>query len=205
MSLTLTVIIDEDQVQVMKEQGFNLFLAKLVQDQDKANVIWKSKSAFYYSNKFQWEPVFSISGSESVEPGALVSASTKVKPIGYGQSIEIDKDGNITDPSGPVTPGKAFRLTNKDTKNNTATVYAADQTKPRADLAPFFVSKGLEEDFNSVDILPIETVVLWFGQAQEAGTIIAGYSGPSCKVFYGNGDSKRTVEWTKDGTWEQVD
>ena len=51
----------------MKEQGFNLFLAKLVDGQAKANVIWKSNSKYIATNNFKWQPVYAIAGSETVE------------------------------------------------------------------------------------------------------------------------------------------
>ncbi|KAG7086454.1 hypothetical protein E1B28_002406 [Marasmius oreades] len=204
MSLTLRVNIDEDQVKFLKEQGFDLFLAKLVKDQAKANAIWKSNSAYVASNTFQWHPVYAIAGSETVKPGALISASTKVKPIGYGQSIEIDKDGNITNPTNPVNPGQPFRLANRSPNTNfAAAVYAVDPADPKAEFSnPFFISKSLGKDF-TVDILPLETVVLWFGQAQKTSTVIADYSGPILTVVYGEGDSTHTAKWTKGG-WELV-
>ncbi|KAG7086457.1 hypothetical protein E1B28_002409 [Marasmius oreades] len=205
MSLTLNVNIDPAQVDYLQKQGYDLFLAKLVDGQAKANVIWKSNSKYIATNNFKWQPVYAIAGSETVEPGTLVSASTTVKPIGYGQSIEISETGTISNPSGTVAPGKAFTLTNNDPNLRfSAAVYSVDPTKPGAALSnPFFVSKSIEHGFH-VSILPVETVVLWFGQHQETSTIIADYSGPALTVVYGKGDSTHTAQWTKDGNWELV-
>ncbi|KAG7088877.1 hypothetical protein E1B28_012826 [Marasmius oreades] len=204
MSLTLTVKIDDDQIHFMKGRGYDLFIAKLVQGQAKANVIWKSKSAYISTNTFQWQPFFAIAGSENVKPGALVSALTKVKSIGYGQSIEIDKDGVITDASNPVNPGQPFRITNRDSDIDlAAAIYAVDPADPEAELSnPFFISKVLGKDL-TVDILPLETVVLWFGAHQETSTVIADYSGAILTVVYGKGESAHTAQWTKDG-WKLV-
>ncbi|KAG7088898.1 hypothetical protein E1B28_012843 [Marasmius oreades] len=204
MSLTLVVKIDDDQIRFMKRQGYDLFLAKLVQGQAKANVIWKSKSAYIDSNTFQWQPVFAIAGSEDVKPGAVVSALTKVKSIGYGQLIEINKDGAITDATNPVDPGKPFRITNRDSEADfAAAVYSVDPANPEAELSnPFFISKSLVEDL-TLDILPLETVVLWFGAHQETSTVIADYSGDILTVVYGEGESAHTAKWTKAG-WQLV-
>ncbi|KAG7088881.1 hypothetical protein E1B28_012829 [Marasmius oreades] len=204
MSLTLTVKIDDDQIHFMKGQGYDLFIAKLVQGQAKANVIWKSKSAYIDTNTFEWQPVFAIAGAQDVKPGVLVSALTKVKPIAYGQSIEIDEDGVITDAVNPVNPGKPFKLANRDPDTDfAAAVYSVDPADPNAELSnPFFISKVLGKNF-TVDILPLETVVLWFGAHQETSTVIADYSGPILTVVYGKGESAHTAKWTKAG-WQLV-
>ncbi|KAG7094341.1 hypothetical protein E1B28_007941 [Marasmius oreades] len=176
MSLTLKVNIDDDQVAFLKEQGYYLFLAKLVQGQSQANVIWESNSAYVANNEFAWRPVYAIAGSETVEPGIQVVGST----------------------------GQPFTFSNMDADTDfAAAVYTGDPSNPTANLSnPFFISKSLEQNF-SVDILPIETVVLWFGEAQKTSTIIAEYSGPALTAVYGEGDSNHTAQWTKKG-WELI-
>ncbi|KAG7086455.1 hypothetical protein E1B28_002407 [Marasmius oreades] len=206
--LTLKVIIDsEEQIEFLKRQGYNLFLARLVSGRDKANVIWKSHPDFTYANRFRWKPVYAISGSVSVGVRTLVEGSTKVKPIEPGQSIEINEWGNMTNPDGSAVPGKAFKLTNKDPNTNfSAVVYTVDPATPDGTpLTPFYISGLLPRTF-PVEITPIDNiVVVWFGQAQETGTIIADYSGPHFTVVYDKEQTKHTVQWTKEEGWQLVD
>lgn len=70
-TFTLNINIDPTQVLYLKEQGFSLFLAKLVQDQAEANVIWRSTPSFLEANLYQWLAAYAIAGTESVEVSHL--------------------------------------------------------------------------------------------------------------------------------------
>lgn len=137
-----------------------------------------------------------------LQVGTLVKASTLIEPIEPGQATSIDEDGKITNPTGTISPGTPFILTNNcPTTKFAAAVYTIDPTGGQSP-APCFVSQLLHEQFTAA-ILPTETVVLWFGPHQESGTIIKEPFGHSLTVPY-DGVSQHTVVYTADGKWELV-
>lgn len=74
----------------------------------------------------------------------------------------------------------------------------ATQGAPK--LLPFFVGTLLQENWTA-KILPIETVVVWFGAHVASSTIIADYSGLELTVSY-DGVAEHTATWNAKGQWE---
>ncbi len=121
---TLNIQIAQEDLSFLNNGSFNLNIA--IKVNGIFNVVWRSTSDYISNNQFQWSPIFHMFGTNSSEPGDIVTIGTNVVDIALGQAVVLGINnllgtpatGNastgitfINDSANTISPGLAQQLT----------------------------------------------------------------------------------------------
>ncbi|TFK35756.1 hypothetical protein BDQ12DRAFT_668379 [Crucibulum laeve] len=182
---TLVVEIANNQMETLKEGGFNLCVAK------KANgaytVVWSGKSDYLHENTFSWEEDYQVFGLNKFKLGALVKAETNEVDIAFGQTCTLDSAGVMSPATGPTDDSGVFTV-----KNEFGKICLGVNQKLNGTFLPVFVSPTVISGTATFE--PIVEVKVWLQSHTETSTMIFNADEPGIEVSYA-GDISKTVAY----------
>lgn len=196
---SVTVKIDPEELEILKESEYSLCFAKKVGDKDY-NVIWKSMNKYLANNKFSWTPVYEVSGTNTFQDSVKVEATTNIRSIGLGEKTTINKAGNL---SAPVTGGdeNSINVKNEYDKIHVVISQTSVNEKGSMETTPIYVSKE-QVILGESSYEPVEKVLVWFQANAETATMFSEMRSNAIEINL-TGKSSDTVMY-KDGKWSRV-
>jgi len=163
MSYTLTVDIDSTQQKILKDAGYQLCIAKLVNG--VYNVVFLGQQ-FLASNTFQWTEQYQVFATQNFTDGLLVKAATNAVDIACGQTATLDKEGVFEAATGP-DGGNTFTAV-----NNYAPIHFGVNLLNNGTYLPIYVDEN-----NTVvgddTLQPVVKVLVWFDRTLKTGTMFS--------------------------------
>jgi hypothetical protein len=181
----LNVQIAANQVTSMKDLGYNLCIAKKVNE--NYTVVWTGDQAYLQNNLFEWQESYQVFGSNTFESGALVSVSTNVADIDFNQTSILTKEGVMDAATGTVAPGPFF------VNNQFGLIHIGVNGLLGDAFLPIYVSPTVVEAINSLQ--PITTVMAWFAFNQSTSTMFFTSETAGIEVVY-NGTTNMTISYS---------
>jgi hypothetical protein len=189
----LTVQVTEDALHQLKQNQYSLCFAKKVGD--TFNVVWSSSNKYLSTNQFSWQPQYQLFGTNTFNTTITVKATTNTVAIGLGETSVLDADGFLESPKtggpstsitmnnefGSIHPGVNQLSTGIDGAQVSSAIYVAENA----------VLSG------TVSLTPKESVLVWFQQNIETGTMFSDARTNSYEVDMTFADTK-TIQF--DGT-----
>ncbi|KAI0633775.1 hypothetical protein C8Q77DRAFT_1057157 [Trametes polyzona] len=188
-TFTLTVNVASADLIALKQAGYNLCIAKKVNN--TYNTVWRGGRPvrFLARNTFQWTSSYQVFGTQTFSDGALVVAATETPQIQFGQTALLDTDGSMHNPTGSPDTSGTFSVDNE---------YAAMNIGVNGYLSgafsPIFVTPDALVTGN-VSLTPVETILVWFDSQHVTSTIIATSVSNTIEVDYTGGFSSRSVTY----------
>ena len=167
---TVIVEVAEADLRSLKASGYALCFAKKIGDFDY-NVIWKSILKFLSKNKFTWQPIYKLFGTNEFRDQVKVEASTNVVKIGLGEITILDGTGIL---SNPVTGGgiDSLNVDNEYGEIHFAVSQTSINESGEEESAPIFVSKQ-SSMIGTATFKPVEKVQIWFQANAETSTMFS--------------------------------
>ncbi|KAH9851345.1 hypothetical protein C2E23DRAFT_733124 [Lenzites betulinus] len=185
-TFSLTVNVDPTDLSALKTAGYKLCIAKKVNN--TYNTVWRG-SSFLVHNQFQWTSRYEVFGTDTFADGALVTASTETPEIKFGQTATIDKNGSMGNAKGTPDESGTFSVDNLYAAINIGVMGYLGGT-----FSPIFVSpKPLVT--GSVNLTPIETVLVWLDITHVTSTIITKSISNTIEVDFTGGIATRSVTY----------
>ncbi|ESK93168.1 hypothetical protein Moror_1104 [Moniliophthora roreri MCA 2997] len=160
---TLNVFIDTNQLQLMKDLGYNLCVAKLFND--SYTVVWKGDMKYLQNNRFQWKDEYEVFASNSYTVGLLVEAVSNAERIKFGQKCILDASGVMGSAGGTPNDSGNFRV-----DNEYGSIHIGVNAKLGNQFLPIFNSPT--EVVGTAYLTPVNTVKVWFSQEYQTGSMI---------------------------------
>jgi hypothetical protein len=200
---TITVFIDPAQLAALKNNNYSLFLAMKVNGQ--FTVIWQTRGpvatvgapSYEYKNTFQVGlPSYQVNYGSVVESGdsAAFQASGLARSIELGQTVALDHMGLFGAPTNDGQPGVIAINNQLQGAPNAALL---DNT---GNLIFVNVQSGM--DIGMATLWPIDTYQLWFGDDQNAGTVIDHNVGNFGIVTFAAVGPDQVVSYNAQGQWQ---
>ena len=193
---TITVYIDPEQLAQQKNNNYSLYLAKMVNGQ--FTVIWQAlgSSSYLYLNTFEvGAPSYQVNYGTVTQGGggSSFAAAGLSQAIEIGQSVTLDQNGLFEAPTGGMS--------------GEITIFNQLQGNPNAALLDnagnlVFVNTQSGMDIGETTLSPTDTYQLWFGNEQQAGTIIAFNVGNAGSVSFGGGQTNQVISYNAQGQWQ---
>jgi hypothetical protein len=185
---SLTIQIDDEDLQMLRANGYSLCLAKQCAGMDAPyTVVWDSESQYLMENTLSWAPEYQLFGCNMFEPNVTVQVSTNETQIGLGETSTLDQYGIVSEPQtggpvsgitmvnhyGPINPGL----------NQLLTTIAGNQIS-----MPFYVCDQ-PVVMGSTTLTPSDVVLVWFQQNIQTSTMLGGTPGNSIQIDLTGRDS----------------
>jgi hypothetical protein len=175
----VSIIIDLDDLKILKASNYRLCFAKKVGDADY-NVVWQSYSLYLASNDFSWTPQYQLFGTNIFQDNITVRVATNLQRIGLGEISVLDAAGILGNPSsggpkvslsmdnqyGSIRPGVNQLSTGIDGSQVSTPIYVAPQP----------IVKGV------TSLTPVEKVMVWFEQKIETSTMFSSSRALSVEI-----------------------
>ena len=182
----VTVEVTESALHQLKQNQYSLCFAKKVGD--TFNVVWSSSNEYLTTNQFSWQPQYQLFGTNTFNTTITVKATTNIVAIGLGETSVLDADGFLESPKtggpstsitmdnqyGSIHPGVNQLSTGINGKQVSSAIYVAENA----------VLSG------SAILTPKESVLVWFEQNIETGTMFSDARSRSCEVDMTFADTK---------------
>lgn len=182
----VTVEVTDDALHQLKQNHYSLCFAKKVGD--TFNVVWSSSNAYLTTNQFSWQPQYQLFGTNTFNTTITVKATTNIVAIGLGETSVLDADGFLESPKtggpstsitmdnqyGSIHPGVNQLSTGIDGAQASSAIYVAENA----------VLSG------SAILTPKESVLVWFEQNIETGTMFSDARTNSYEVDMTFADTK---------------
>ncbi len=201
MSQTITLYIEQDQLEAQKNNNYSLYLAKKVNDD--FTVIWQSKGpvATVKNPSYQYKNIFDIATpsfmvnytNDPVKQGDVTFTSGgKNQAISTGQSTILDANGVFSPPRNDTTPSDI--VINNKLQGNPHEILL-DATGKN-----IWVNRASGMNIGTATLTPKSEYQLWFGNRQETGSLIAQNLSNATVQKMVDGQSI-TITFTNQGTW----
>ena len=174
---TLKVHVDHSQYPTLKASHYRLCVAKMVNQM--YTVVW-SGDDFLQNNTFQWTEEYEVFGQENFTVGALVQASTDPQHIKYGQTCELNADGDLKPATGAPDKSGSFTV-----KNEFGAIHAGVNGRLGGKFSPIFVSPNVVS--GDVVLQPVIQVKVWFDLHLQTGSMILDSTADNIEVVYEGG------------------
>jgi len=197
---SLTILIADEALTSLKENKYNLVIAKKVND--AYTVVWSSYQGYLSKNTATWTPQYSVFLAQKFEQGVLVDSSSKVQPIKPGQTCVFDKNGLLWPATGPVEGG-TFKIDSDyvgaphPAVSCTITDFSGKVVTTPIYVATNSIVKG------QVQLTPIESVKVWFQQKIETSTMISEADSTAFEVTFTSDSTSATISYSKEQTWSK--
>ncbi|KAK7033903.1 hypothetical protein VNI00_012527 [Paramarasmius palmivorus] len=182
---TLNVFIDTNQLQLMKDLGYNLCIAKMFND--TYTVVWKGDMLYLQNNRFQWKEEYEVFGANTYEVGLLVENATNFEPIKFGQKCILDTTGVMGSAGGTPNDSGSFRV-----ENNYGSIHIGVSSKLGNQFLPIFNSPT--EVAGTAFLTPVNRVKVWFTTEYQTSSMIFQENEPGLEVDM-TGRTSATVEF----------
>ncbi|EIW62565.1 uncharacterized protein TRAVEDRAFT_68951 [Trametes versicolor FP-101664 SS1] len=186
-TFTLTVNIASADITALKQVGYNLCIAKKVNN--TYNTVWRGGS-FLARNTFQWTSRYAVFGTETFAEGALVTAATESPEIKFGQTVLLDENGVMNNPTGSPNSSGTFTVDNEYAALNIGVMGYLGGA-----FSPIFVSPS-QVVTGPVNLTPVESVLVWFDAQHTTSTIIVDSVSNTIEVDFTGGYASRSVTYT---------
>lgn len=196
---TVTVEVDSNILKTLKDSGYSLCFAKKVGD--TYNVVWSSSTGFLSNNDFSWQPQYQLFGTNTFQAAVVVKATTNTQNIQLGQISVLDKEGVL---EAPKSGGPSTSIS----MNNQYGSIHPGVNQLATDLNGNLVSSAIYVAENAVvtgtiNLTPKESVLVWFEQDIETGTMFSDARSNSCEIDMTNTNSQ-TVLYNDSQEWVVV-
>ncbi|KAL1945720.1 hypothetical protein VTO73DRAFT_1722 [Trametes versicolor] len=185
-TFTLTVNIASADITALKQAGYNLCIAKKVNN--TYNTVWRGGS-FLARNTFQWTSRYAVFGTETFAEGALVTAATESPEIKFGQTVLLDENGVMNNPTGSPNSSGTFTVDNEYAALNIGVMGYLGGA-----FSPIFVSPS-QVVTGPVNLTPVESVLVWFDAQHTTSTIIVDSVSNTIEVDFTGGYASRSVTY----------
>ncbi|KAI0766822.1 hypothetical protein BD413DRAFT_614826 [Trametes elegans] len=175
MEYDLTVNIDPDMLRDLLDFGYNLCIAKKVND--AYTVVWQGSSVLL-ADKFAWTSQHEVFGTRSFVSGALVRASTNEEPISGGQTAVLDKYGIVNEASGTADDSGKFMV-----QNNYGLINLGVNALMNGSHSPTYVSLKPYVS-GTITLQPVETILVWLSNEVKTGTMLLEASSLSIEIDF---------------------
>ncbi|UOD28082.1 hypothetical protein INH39_21755 [Massilia violaceinigra] len=200
---TITVYIDPTQLVAQSNNGYSLYLAKMVNG--NCNVIWKAlvadstnPDAYGPKNVFNIAlPSYQVNYTDDpiVEGSVTLTTSGISTPIELGQIVTLDKYGIFGEPGNNGT-ALAVSITNQKS-NNPHAILLDNEGNPI-----FLNTSGMDITGQPSTMQPVDTYQVWFANLQDTGTIIASNQSVVGTVTFSDSDTDKSITFTANQAWE---
>jgi hypothetical protein len=143
-------------------------------------VAWQSSGNFLTTNTLSWSPLYQLFVTNSFTANATVEMASDMVDIAPGETSVLNDMGLV---GPPITwgPPSAITLTNKY-----GTIHPGlSQFLTRMDgvpaVAPIYVSQEASTP-GEYELTPMETLLVWFQQNIESGTMFSNLQGTSVEI-----------------------
>jgi hypothetical protein len=127
-----------------------------------------------------------------------------------GQTCKLNQNGRMESPTGNANPASGkFAVDNQYTADMNIGVtcklsVSGGEAIPGAVDGAFYVTPKKVPHNYTVDMTPIDKVVIWFQTGASTGSMIAKISGPTFEVnFTGENPKSQKIVYNKDGNWQK--
>ena len=191
---TVIIQIAEEDLVTLKDNNYKLCFAKKVND--TYNVVWQSLGDYLVTNSFSWVPMYELFASNTFESEVTVEVTTNIVDIGLGEESTLNSAGLLSD---PVTGGPSDSVT---MINEYGPIHPGmNQLSTSAEgtiSTPIYVAE-YQAVLGSVELTPIEYVMVWFEQNIETSTMFSTARSNSIEInMTGVDEQTRLYE---NGTW----
>lgn len=164
---TIKVEIAMQDLEVLKQSGYNLCFAKSVNNE--FNVVWKAYSKYSTMNQFSYESQYELFGTNAFVDGMEITPSTNTQSCDLGNSCTLNQSGILE----PQVPGGAAN--NLTFVNDYGSIHPGinqlctgiDGSKT---ISPIYVSKKSIVQGQTF-LAPLDIVLVWFQQDIESNTM----------------------------------
>ncbi len=191
--------ISEEDLQILKKEGYSLCFAKKVGDFDY-DVIWKSMNKYLVNNIFTWQPIYQIFGTNIFEDEVKVEVSTNTQNIGLGEKTILDQAGVL---SNPVTGGNkdAINVDNEYGEIHFAIAQVSVNENGAMETTPIYVSKEASIKGDAA-FKPVEKIQVWFQHNAQTSTMFAEMRSNAMEVDLTN-RSSAAIRY-ENGVWSVI-
>ena len=193
MSYSLDVKIDLDQYRVLKESGYNLCIAKKVND--VYNVVW-SGASFLQFNTFCWVEKFQVFAQATRKQGDIIKSETEDEDIQYGQTCLLDKDGVMNTATGTVDQSGTFYV---DNEFGSIHIGVCESFGDTGKMLPIFLSPTVVTGIES--LTPVVSILVWFDLKLSTSSIFLDSVSNTAELVYEGSLTSQTATYEKNGHW----
>lgn len=194
----ITVNVDDSSINTLKDNGYKMCFAKKIGNFNY-NVVWQSYTDFLGINTFSWVPQYSVFGSNRFEDKVTVEVSCKPVNIGLGETTTLSKNGIL---SPAVTGGSETTITIENKYgsihpgvNQLSIGLQGEQVATSIYVAEKAAIEG------TIELTPIEKVLVWFEQDIETGTMFSTVRSKAVEVDL---TFNKSCSLLYDGSWKTV-
>ncbi|PPQ64860.1 hypothetical protein CVT26_002578 [Gymnopilus dilepis] len=192
-TFNLTVQISDNQLTNLKDLGYNLCIAKKVNQ--NYTVVWSGNQSYLSNNIFEWEESYQVFGTNTFQNGALVNVATNQVDIAFNQTSILSKEGVMEPATGSIAPGPFF------VDNQLGDIHIGVNALLGGSFLPIYVSPEVVQSINTLQ--PITTVMAWFALSQNTSTMFFQSETQGIEVVY-DGTTTAIISYSGPdglGTW----
>ncbi|KIK52898.1 hypothetical protein GYMLUDRAFT_265290 [Collybiopsis luxurians FD-317 M1] len=198
---TLNVMIDSEQLRILRENSYTLCIAKKVRDQlgDKYNVVWKGIEEPMQANRFTWTEEYQVFASNTFKVRDLVEAKSNEVSIAYKQECLFDDTGSMQHAKADPKPvDGTFKITNQF-----GAIPFAISSEMNGEYNPNYISPVIIK--GHVVFAPVNEVRVWFALKLPTGTMFSDFTGEYIELQFGGDKTTATVCYDETGSWQLMD
>lgn len=183
-------------LETLKKAKYKLCFAKKVGDNDY-NVVWQAYGKYVFTSNFSWVPQYQLFGANSFSSSVQVDVTTNMVDIGLGETSILNEVGTL---EAPRTAGKSTVIT---MVNNYDSIHPGiNQISTDVDgklvSTPIYVATN-EVVKGSVELEPVEKVLVWFEQEIQTSTMFSSSRSRSVEIDLTKDNN--AVRLYSDGKW----
>ncbi|KIK52909.1 hypothetical protein GYMLUDRAFT_49737 [Collybiopsis luxurians FD-317 M1] len=196
---TLNVLIESEQLKLLKENCYTLCIARKVHDPLGARytVVWSGTKDFSEDNNvFRWTDGYTVYASKKFQVGDLVEAESNKMSIAYKQECLFDDTGSMQQAKADPKPvDGTFKITNKFGAISFGMSSELNGENHANYISPVII-KG------HVVLAPVDEVRVWFALNLLTGTMFSDFTGEYIELQFGGDRTTATVCYDQTGSWQ---
>jgi hypothetical protein len=194
-TFTLDVHVDDDAIEELKKDGYQLCIAKKVMG--KYTVVWEGRD-FMNENHFEWQEQYEIFTVAEFKEGLLTEATDDPQAIASGQTCLLDANGVLGDAQGPVDSSGVFHLDNDFGEVHVAVSSLLGGTFKPIFVTPENVVRGI------VDLEPINNIMVWFDNELTTSMMFEHAVSRNEELEYEGSTFSHSIKYSLEGGWSNA-